>query len=262
MDDGVRCLRRLAHADNLVGWNAAILWAQQDPTSAVEVADVLQKLVVNPPQYVAENGRRAIASSIKTALESSQARCAQTKRLPGGRKVRLRDTIPEPENTQRHCRPRHPVRPPKRGALSSQPVRPTRSMGWRPQDGSWSDTGCRTTFARSFSAESLAGCVRRISRGSKMHSAKGEGKQRPPTADPPGGDRRVPDLRNLASDDREPGEMTANAKAAVTGPVSDPCKTDLAGDGAQLPHRSRLRGPAQLSSAGWDSHRRRRPSSC
>jgi HEAT repeat protein len=54
MDDGVRCLRRLAHSDNVVGWNAAILWAQQDPVSAVEVADLLQKLVVNPPQYLAE----------------------------------------------------------------------------------------------------------------------------------------------------------------------------------------------------------------
>jgi HEAT repeat protein len=55
MNEGVRCLRQLAHADNLVGWNAAILWAQQDPASAVEVVDVLQKLVVSPPQYVAEN---------------------------------------------------------------------------------------------------------------------------------------------------------------------------------------------------------------
>lgn len=56
MDEGVRCLRRLAHADNLVGWNAAILWAQQDPASAVEIADVLQRLIVNPPQYLMENG--------------------------------------------------------------------------------------------------------------------------------------------------------------------------------------------------------------
>jgi HEAT repeat protein len=56
MDEGVRCLRRLARSDNLVGWNAAILWAQQDPISAVEVADRLQKLIVNPPRYVAETG--------------------------------------------------------------------------------------------------------------------------------------------------------------------------------------------------------------
>ncbi len=56
MDEGVRCLRRLARSNNPVGWNAAILWAQQDPISAVEVADRLQKLIVNPPQYVAETG--------------------------------------------------------------------------------------------------------------------------------------------------------------------------------------------------------------
>ena len=54
MDEGLLALRRLAHTDNLVGWNAAILWAQQDPSSAVEVADVLQKLVVSPPQYMAD----------------------------------------------------------------------------------------------------------------------------------------------------------------------------------------------------------------
>jgi HEAT repeat protein len=59
MDEGVRCLRRLARFDNLVGWNAAILWAQQDPVSAVEVADRLQKLVVHPPQYVAETSEGA-----------------------------------------------------------------------------------------------------------------------------------------------------------------------------------------------------------
>jgi HEAT repeat protein len=56
MDEGVRCLRRLARSDNLVGWNAAILWAQQDPVSAVEVSDRLQKLIVNPPQYFGEAG--------------------------------------------------------------------------------------------------------------------------------------------------------------------------------------------------------------
>jgi HEAT repeat protein len=53
-NEGIDCLRRLAHSNNLVGWNAAILWAQQDPNSAVEIADILQKLIVQPPQYVAE----------------------------------------------------------------------------------------------------------------------------------------------------------------------------------------------------------------
>jgi HEAT repeat protein len=61
MSEGVRCLRHLAHSDNLVGWNAAIIWAQQDPVSAVEIADVLQRLVVNPPQYLAEGSE---ASSV------------------------------------------------------------------------------------------------------------------------------------------------------------------------------------------------------
>lgn len=52
-------MRQLAHSNNLVGWNAAILWAQQDPDSAVEIADVLRRLIVQPPQYVPE----AIAAS-------------------------------------------------------------------------------------------------------------------------------------------------------------------------------------------------------
>ena len=60
-NEGTDCLRRLAHSDNLVGWNAAILWAQQDPNSAVEIADVLQKLIVQPPQYVAEVGESSSA---------------------------------------------------------------------------------------------------------------------------------------------------------------------------------------------------------
>lgn len=64
MDPGVLCLRRLAHGDNLVGWNAAILWAQHDPLSAVEIADVLEKLIINPPQYVADEGEEP-ASAIK-----------------------------------------------------------------------------------------------------------------------------------------------------------------------------------------------------
>ena len=55
-NEGIDCLRRLARSNNLVGWNAAILWAQQDPNSAVEIADVLQKLIVQPPQYLAEAG--------------------------------------------------------------------------------------------------------------------------------------------------------------------------------------------------------------
>jgi hypothetical protein len=53
-NEGVDCLRRLARSNNLIGWNAAILWAQLDPNSAVEIADVLQKLIVQPPQYAAE----------------------------------------------------------------------------------------------------------------------------------------------------------------------------------------------------------------
>jgi HEAT repeat protein len=58
VDEGMRCLRRLAKTDNLMGWNAAIIWAQHDPQSGVEVAEVLGQLVVNPPVYVVETGER------------------------------------------------------------------------------------------------------------------------------------------------------------------------------------------------------------
>jgi hypothetical protein len=42
VDDGMRCLHRLARVDSLAGWNAAILWGQHDPQSAVEIVDVLE----------------------------------------------------------------------------------------------------------------------------------------------------------------------------------------------------------------------------
>jgi HEAT repeat protein len=56
VDDGMRCLHRLARVDSLAGWNAAILWGQHDPQSAVEIVDVLERLVIKPPLYVAETG--------------------------------------------------------------------------------------------------------------------------------------------------------------------------------------------------------------
>jgi HEAT repeat protein len=78
-NEGVRCLKRLAHGDNLVGWNAAILWAQYDPASAVEVADILETLIVNPPRYVAEDSSRP---SIINKEDPSHAKQGNAKQTP------------------------------------------------------------------------------------------------------------------------------------------------------------------------------------
>jgi HEAT repeat protein len=56
VNEGMRCLHRLARVNSLAGWNAAILWAEHDPQSAVEIVDVLERLVTNPPIYVVETG--------------------------------------------------------------------------------------------------------------------------------------------------------------------------------------------------------------
>jgi HEAT repeat protein len=76
VNEGVDCLRRLARSNNLVGWNAAILWAQQDANSAVEIADVLQTLIVHPPQYVAEEVESSAtinqSSSIRPKSQSNK----------------------------------------------------------------------------------------------------------------------------------------------------------------------------------------------
>jgi hypothetical protein len=50
-DCGNDCLRRLVARNNLVGWNAAILWGQRDPRGAGEAATVLERLVTKPPTY-------------------------------------------------------------------------------------------------------------------------------------------------------------------------------------------------------------------
>jgi HEAT repeat protein len=70
VDDGMRCLHQLARIDNLTGWNAAILWAQHDPQSAVEIADILEKVVVNPPIYLVENGERYSETAAATVAPS------------------------------------------------------------------------------------------------------------------------------------------------------------------------------------------------
>ena len=41
------------------------MWAQQDPGSAVEIADILQRLVVDPPKYVAEIPQVQATSSVE-----------------------------------------------------------------------------------------------------------------------------------------------------------------------------------------------------
>jgi hypothetical protein len=81
VDDGMRCLHQLARVDNLSGWNAAILWAQHDPQSAVEIADVLERLIVNPPAYVLETGERD-SGDITPSTKGKQAADASHKPEP------------------------------------------------------------------------------------------------------------------------------------------------------------------------------------
>ncbi len=78
VDDGMRCLHRLARVDGLAGWNAAILWAQHDPQSAVEIADVLERLVINPPLYVAETGEPEPAKPEATPKQSPASKSPST----------------------------------------------------------------------------------------------------------------------------------------------------------------------------------------
>jgi HEAT repeat protein len=78
MGPGVRCLRRLAHTDNLVGWNAAILWAQQDPVSAVEIADLLQRLIVKPPEYLPESSEASAGTEKESPFRPKSGVAKQT----------------------------------------------------------------------------------------------------------------------------------------------------------------------------------------
>jgi HEAT repeat protein len=90
VDGGMRCLRRLAKNDNLIGWNAAILWAQHDPQSGVEVAEVLGRLVVNPPVYVVETGEPYTEPVTSTTPTPN----AQSAKSPGDAKPKPGDSPP------------------------------------------------------------------------------------------------------------------------------------------------------------------------
>src|SRR5262245_2933276 len=58
----------LAKKDDLAGWNAAMLWAQYDPSAAREAADILSRLVQRPPCYQPEE--KATIRAQSTAKES------------------------------------------------------------------------------------------------------------------------------------------------------------------------------------------------
>jgi HEAT repeat protein len=60
---GPRELRPLAFDDDLVGWNASILWAQLDPASAGDVVPQLLQLISEPPSYLAPPDATAKGSS-------------------------------------------------------------------------------------------------------------------------------------------------------------------------------------------------------
>jgi HEAT repeat protein len=73
VDGGMRCLRQLARADNLAGWNATILLAQHEPTSAIEMADRLERLVLDPPFYFVDTGERCPQKGDPTASGRSSS---------------------------------------------------------------------------------------------------------------------------------------------------------------------------------------------
>jgi HEAT repeat protein len=87
VDGGMRCLQQLARADNLTGWSAAILLAQHEPTSAIELADRLERLVLDPPFYFVDTGERCSPKADATATgrspsSKSSAATGDTKHKP------------------------------------------------------------------------------------------------------------------------------------------------------------------------------------
>lgn len=83
-DEGLRCLKSLAQTNDLVGWNAAILCAQQDPRSAGGVADVLESLILNPRRIVVEKDERVSGkqkSDSTTGAETSGSSKTQTSKI-------------------------------------------------------------------------------------------------------------------------------------------------------------------------------------
>ncbi len=59
----LRCLSTLACSDNLVGWNATILWARHHPADAVAAAPILERLVTDPPDYDPRTGKHVFPNA-------------------------------------------------------------------------------------------------------------------------------------------------------------------------------------------------------
>ena len=239
MDEGVRCLRRLACSNNLVGWNAAILWAQQDPISAVEVADRLQKLIVNPPQYVAETGDGPtntdydLSNRFKRGAPKQSSDAANKSGSPNDPGRKIQKTL----STATRC------------AAAEAWCLVLAVSAADPIDG-LAPAG-RLLEQTQLPNEIRAELFRGVALGSSgSHPAVGKCLPRRGRAaaashpHPQGGHRCVPCLRDLASigERRKDNEH----KGRRTGSVSESAPIGVAGHRAQLSHRSRLRGPAQF----------------
>ena len=104
VDGGMRCLQKLVRLDNLTGWNAAILLAQHDPVSAVEMADRLGQLALDPPIYFVDNGERYSDKPDASATAASpkgktSSRAGDAKDKPGD------NPLPQPPRARRKLSP-------------------------------------------------------------------------------------------------------------------------------------------------------------
>jgi HEAT repeat protein len=95
VDGGMRCLQQLARVDNLAGWNAAILLAQHEPTSAIELADRLERLALDPPFYFVDTGERCPPKADATAAGRS----------PSGKSSAANNSPPVPTRAMKRIAP-------------------------------------------------------------------------------------------------------------------------------------------------------------
>jgi HEAT repeat protein len=75
----------LARTDDLVGWNAAILWSHYDPSAASETVGVLSRLVERPPRYQPEEPLTIRAQN--GAQESAPAASGKNQPAKSGRSI-------------------------------------------------------------------------------------------------------------------------------------------------------------------------------
>ena len=95
VDGGMHCLQHLARVDNLAGWNAAILLAQHETTSAIELADRLERLALDPPLYYVDTGERCLPKADATA----------SGRSPSGKSSVANNSSPVPPRATKRISP-------------------------------------------------------------------------------------------------------------------------------------------------------------